>query len=218
MNQEPEIDLAMDCEEEEFVFISPPPTPPPPPPPSLTDIQNPSEIELDTSNEDKSKEDIEIIDDEPEKPEIVNVQDHLDSSDSVPNLSRKNPTKNLSKQSVTDLNKEDLTLDLKTVKRKQMAKIPTKPGQSSKTEMTIEEPLKELVEEKVLNESSVKAKAPAPTAHQPPSYSAILAKFYSRRHGSILPGLVELDPDANKKIKSQLPPDLRIGNYPAKVD
>lgn len=200
----------MECEEEEIVFISPPPTPPPP---QLIDIPKPSQSELDTSSEDKSKDEIEIIDDESDKSNIINNQKILES-DSLTNSSNKIITKNLTKKSITEINKEDF-VDLKSIKKKQIAtKTPTKPGQSLKNEATIEESTIEFVEEKVENLVKVK---PAPIVPQSSGYSAILAKFYSRKHGLILPSVVELDADANKKFKSQLPADLRIGNYPAKV-
>jgi hypothetical protein len=193
---QPEIDLDLECEEEEIVYVVKEPEPEPEPEPIEVESSEPI-LQVEEAQVEQSEAKIEEVDVSKE-PEVEQEQKGVEDTSEKIDLVDK---------------KADKVEKLERAEKQQTSKAKVEDGSETSD--------KKVASKK---EKSNKKEEPTEAAQSSAgSYSNILAKFYARRPGALSAALKtssSSSSSSNKKFKSAsstLPPDLRNGNYPAKV-
>ncbi|CAF0707489.1 unnamed protein product [Brachionus calyciflorus] len=187
--QPPEIDLNLECEEEELVYVKAPPK-------EIPKIEEPKILVKTEKKEIKeAKNEGELKEKESEKPKVQNKKDV------------KAPT---GSHTVKIISKEDKEI------KDQDQKLNTKPKQTAKS--TNNQPAKPVNNQSIENKNeSVNNNNNKNNVNN--NYINELGKYYSRRLGAIKASMEDIKNSNNKKTKNTyLPLDLRPGNYPAKCN
>ena len=242
VSQQPEIDLNLECEEEDLIYIVPPVSPPPPPtPPPLTQTivsPAPEIIKGDVPESDAVKLAGSSLQKKPCKDSEAAASADEKLAESVKLFKKNalathiNKIKSKTKVPDTELDQEDSTKASQLVE----AALLNEDALDEKSEAELKaEPVK-LNQIKKINDS-INDQSPKQDTNDKPAngYSNVLGKFYSRRHGAMASALeiascvaeteLSLATSAQTKLGSKksraanaaLPNDLRMGHYPAKV-
>ena len=215
VSQPPEIDLQLECEEEEYIYLKSP-TPPPSPSP-LTEIETSSqipEIKLETT-----KSMSELSSNKPDENLIENddiIQESRKELSIITKIAAKpsnysNKVKSSDQMEIEDSEKSEFKSKLKNNSNKNLIDN-SNLFESSSKKLTI---LPSSMSTNK-NNSNISSKIND-------IYLNVLSKYYSRRLSAFSATLEQstssnFSSSNNKKSQKTLPPDLRIGNYPAKVN
>jgi hypothetical protein len=234
VSQPPEIDLQLECEEEEYIYIkssTPPPSSPSSPP---EEISQPSEVlesfKLDTNKsqlELSTKSDEKLIEKNKNNDNNLKNENKKESPiiTKIANKSNTNKMKNFNQINTNNKNKTDLE-ESESEKSEIKAKINTNINKKSLTNSS-------LVESSSIQQSNLETPISTPLSTNKNNsnisskindiYLSVLSKYYSRRLSAISVALEQStgsypNSSSNKRSQKALPQDLRIGNYPAKVN
>ena len=194
---QPEIDLDLECEEEEIVYVVKEPEPEPEP------------IEVESSEPILQVEEVQVEQKETKIEEVeLSKQTEVEQEQKEAETSEK--IDSVDKQADKTVEKSE-----KALEKQQTSKSKIEDGSSETSEKKVASKKEKLSKKEEATTEAAQSSAG--------SYSNILAKFYARRPGALSAALKtssSSSSNTNKKFKSAsstLPPDLRNGNYPAKV-